>query len=124
MPWQAPTMTVKWGSYFAPDAADEKLIVDTVVASAPHTTQRMRMEKLAPIFSIENVEAALAELEEEQQAQADADLERTQNELAAAHALTNADSSSKAPGRAGAGADKKQAPGGRSGGPPTAKPKA
>ncbi len=77
MPWQSPTITVKWGAYFQPDPADEKLIVDTVVAAAPHTTKRMRMEKLAPLFGIENVEAALEELEEEQNADAERELDAT-----------------------------------------------
>jgi hypothetical protein len=124
MSWQAPTLTVKWGSFFAPDAADEKLIVETVVAAAPYTTERMRMEKLAPLFGIENIEAALAELEEEQQAKADTDLERTTAELAAAHSLTNGNSSKPPGSGAGAGANKKPAPGGGSGSAAPAKPKA
>jgi hypothetical protein len=77
MAWQSPTITVKWGSYFQADPAEEKLIIDGVVAAAPHTTKRMRMEKLAPVFGIENVEAALEELEEEQTADADRELQAT-----------------------------------------------
>lgn len=111
MPWQSPTLTVKWGSFFAPDAADEKMIVDTVVAAAPYTTERMRMEKLAPIFSIENVEAALADLEEEKQAEldteeskADAELERTKVEI---DATAKAKAATQKPAPGGFGAKRK-----------------
>lgn len=129
MAWQAPSLTVKWGSYFQPDPADQKQIVELVKAAldSKAITKRHAVEKLAPIFGIENVEAALEAIEEESQAQAASELERTQNELAAAHALTNGDSNSKAPsgrGGAGSGSDPKQAPGVIGRGAPAAKPKA
>jgi hypothetical protein len=129
MTWTSPSLTVKWGDYFSRDPAEEKQTVEMVAAAltGKSITRRMAMEKLAPIFGIENIEAALTELEEEQQAAADDELERTQNELAAAHALTNGNSS-KPPGGPGSGAggrgNPKPAPGGVGSGAAPAKPKA
>jgi hypothetical protein len=124
MAWQSPTVTVKWGSYFQPDAADEKTIVDMVVAATPYITKRVALEKLAPIFGIENVEAALEELEGEQAAAADDEAQRAQDELAAAHALTNGTSAKPGGARPGSGSDPKKAPGGGSVRAPAPKPKA
>jgi hypothetical protein len=79
MTWQAPTITVKWGHYFQPDPAEQKQIVELVKAAldAKSITKRMAVEKLAPIFGIENVEAALEEIEEEADAAAERELEAT-----------------------------------------------
>lgn len=129
MAWQSPSLTVKWGNYFAPDPAEQKQIVELVgeALTAKSITRRMAMEKLAPIFGVENIEAALTELEEEQRAQAESELERAQNELAHAHALTNGNSS-KPSGGAGSGTgsrgDPPEATGGGGGGAPAPKPKA
>ncbi len=112
MAWQSPTVTVKWGSFFPSDAADEKLIVDTVVAATPHTTKRMRMEKLAPIFGIENIDAALDDLEGEQEADAERELAATTAALDAEARITGA---GKAP------ADGPPGSGGSGGKPPSGK---
>ncbi len=128
MAWQTPSLTVKWGSYFGKDPAEEKATVEFVTAAlaGKAITKRMAIEKLAPIFGIENIEAALTELEEEQAKAADEEAKRAQDELAHAHALANGDNSNQAPNGpgAGAGGNAPKAPNGGSRGGPAAKPKA
>lgn len=105
MPWQAPTVTVKWGSYFEPDAEEEHKIV-TMVQEAmggksgkPIIQLRHALEKVAPIFGIENIESALADLEKEHE-------EAAQRELDATTAALDAEARAK---RAGEGPPAKPA---------------
>lgn len=72
MPWQAPTIAVKWGPYFPPDPEEESKIVSTVQEAlgskngTPIIQLRHAVEKIAPYFGIENIDAALEGLEAEQ----------------------------------------------------------
>jgi len=67
--WQAPALQVKWGDYFRPDPAEQQILVQMVVAalecSVPILTVRLAVEKLAPIFGVDNVSAFLEELQKE-----------------------------------------------------------
>ncbi|HVJ19918.1 MAG TPA: hypothetical protein VM686_31100 [Polyangiaceae bacterium] len=85
---------MKWGSYFAPDVAEQKQVVELVAAArtAKQITGRMAMEKLAPVFGVENIEAALTELEEENDAAA-------QRELDAATAALDAEARARRAGQ-------------------------
>jgi hypothetical protein len=104
MAWQAPSLTVKWGSYFQPDPADQKQIVELVTAAlnSKAITKRHAVEKLAPIFGIENVEAALEAIEEEADAAAQRELDATTAALDA-EARARRASQGAAPGSAGTG---------------------
>jgi hypothetical protein len=115
MGWQPPTITVKWGPYFPPDADEEQKIVTTtqqalgggVGGGTPIITLRSAVEKIAPIFGIENIEAVLDDLEkaaeEKRQKEQDAALTEQQN----LHDLANG----KKPGGAGgAGGTKPKTP--------------
>lgn len=117
MAWQPPSITAKWGAFFAPDPTEQKAIVDMIVAAmsgkgGPLITRRMAIEKLAPIFGIENVDAALEQVEKEAE-------ESAKRELDAATAALG-----KGGGAAGFGKDpggKAPAPGGGSGRPASGK---
>ena len=114
MAWQAPAVTVKWGHYFAPDPAEQKQIVELVGAAltAKTITKRMAVDKLAPIFGIENIEAALEAIEEEANAAAERD-------LAATTAALDAEARTRRPGEnAAPGATPQGGAGGR---PPSGK---
>ncbi len=67
--WQIPTLQVVWGSYFRPDVEDETKVVDMVnkalTAAEPTITLTTAVQKLKPIFGIENVAAHVVELEKE-----------------------------------------------------------
>lgn len=75
MSWQRPSITIKWGDYFPPDPAEQKQLVDlvnTAIGGAvPLLTLRQAVEKIAPIFGIENIEAAVKLVEEDAKKRAD-----------------------------------------------------
>lgn len=84
--WVSPLIQVKWGPYFKPDPADQKVVIDLAVAAINGglITKRIAVEKIASIFDIENVDAVLESLEEEAQETHDSDLEKqveTQKEM-------------------------------------------
>jgi len=79
--WSGPRLTLKWGKYYRPDAEDEQKTVTTTTQSVGLTTLRTRVQKVAPIFEIEDVETYLASLEAE-------NAEREAKEAEAAHTLT------------------------------------
>ena len=115
--WQLPTLTLRWGAYFKPDAADDLAIVQLTAQAkdAGLITKRMALEKLQPTFGIENIDQALEALEEEgalaKQEAADSMLAEQQN----LHDLANGTK----PGGAGAPGKAKPKPssgGGVSGG--------
>lgn len=122
MAWQPPSITVKWGPYFAPDPTEEKAIVDTVVAArageTPLIPLRAAVEKIAPVFGIENIDAAIEKLEEETaQRKADAE-DAAQREQEQLHALAAGKPSAKPGGTPSpSGGDKKPPAGGGSAGP-------
>lgn len=68
--WQIPTLQTKWGTYFAPDVAEQKILIEMVLlaieAGIPLITVKIALQKLAPIFGIENVTAFMEELKKEQ----------------------------------------------------------
>lgn len=65
--WYAPTMVLKWGDYFKPDAADEQVIVNMAIAAKDGgvITRETAVERVRRIFGIENVEEYVKTLEEE-----------------------------------------------------------
>jgi hypothetical protein len=89
MAWQPPTIKVKWGSYFAADPTEQKSLVDMTIAalgkgsSSALITRRQAVEKIAPVFGIENVEAALKDLEKETEERANRELTAATTALAA-----------------------------------------
>jgi len=84
--WFAPSLTLKWPQYNKPGADDEQLTVATTTAArnAGLITRRAAVEKVASIFGIENVDAAMDALEAEDAAQSDKQLtlEHAMNSLA------------------------------------------
>jgi hypothetical protein len=115
MPWQSPSLTVKWGPYFAPDPDEQNKIVTMVqealggTAGTPLITLRAAVEKIAPIFGIENIDAAIEQLEKERE-------ENANRELDAATAALNAEARAFGTGPNAPG--KPPAKGGDSGRPP------
>jgi hypothetical protein len=127
--WQIPTLQVRWGSYFAPDPAEQKVIVEMVLkaleAGVPLLTVKVAIQKLAPIFGIENVTAFIEDLENERlERQAEADeraaqaAEREQQSLHArsakmvANATADHDDGREDDAVAGAGARGRKKPSG------------
>lgn len=84
--WQIPTLQVRWGTYFKPDADEQKKIVEMVLAAleagVPILTVKVAIQKLAPIFGIENVTAFMETLEEERLARQQEADERAANSAA------------------------------------------
>jgi len=121
MPWVEPSITLRWGPYSKPDPEEQTAIVTLTQAALggpggkPLITKRAAVEKIADIFGIEDIDAALEALEKElaeaDQKAADAALTEQQN----LHALANG---TKPGGPGGAGGAKSKAPpgGGSSGG--------
>jgi hypothetical protein len=94
--WQIPTLQIRWGDYFKPDAAEQKVITEMVLAALdagiPLLTVKVAIQKLAPIFGIENITAYLEDLEAERlERQAEADqraAEATKREREDLHAMS------------------------------------
>jgi hypothetical protein len=86
VPWLDPSLSLRWGPYTKLDGDEQQKIVTAVVSAKKEgiITTRMALEKIAPIFGIENVDAALHTLEEEQQ-------KRDQAEVAKATAQATAE---------------------------------
>jgi hypothetical protein len=78
--WQPPSLQVKWGSYFRPDAEDEAKQVDSTIKAKDGglLTLRKAVEKVAPIYDIENVDAYLEELEGENAVAEEKELAKTE----------------------------------------------
>jgi hypothetical protein len=78
--WHPPTFRIEWGDYFRPDAAEQAQLTTMVVAAlnsaVPFLTVKVAVQKLAPFFGIDNVDAYLdglkKETDERQQKSADA----------------------------------------------------
>jgi len=66
MPWQPPSLSVTWPSYFRPTPEDQKALGDTVRddLDANLITLKTAVEKRADFYGIEDVEAYVAELEQ------------------------------------------------------------
>ncbi len=115
MPWQAPSLTVKWGAYTKPDPEEQLQTVQAVQQAMGTPTKllpvRTALEKLrdAGFIGADNLEAVLDELEKEQaeaDAKAEADADRQLND---AVAIADATAKAKA-GAAGGGAPPKGPP--------------
>ncbi len=89
--WQTPTLQIVWGPYFAPDPAEQQQIVAMVLAAlqstVPVLTVRLALQKLAPIFNIENLSAIEEALEEESEKRKQAQLDQVKAEQQALHQL-------------------------------------
>lgn len=79
MPYNGPTLTLKWGDYYKPDATEEGLIVDTAIKAKEGgiATLRQAVEMTKRVLGVENVDAAVEALKEEAEERAKRD-----NELA------------------------------------------
>lgn len=115
MPWQPPSLTVKWGPYRKPSPEEQLQAAQAVEAllGAPTKllTTRIALEKLrdAGVIDADNLEAVLDELKKEQEEadkKAEADAAR---EVDNAIAVANATAKAKADA-AGAGAPPKGPP--------------
>ncbi len=89
--WQPPTIQVIWGEYFKPDPDDQQKIINMVIAALgspiPVLTVRLALQKLAPIFGIENIAAIEEQLEAEAQIRAERAFENTAREQEMFHGL-------------------------------------
>jgi hypothetical protein len=67
VPWLDPSLSLRWGPYTKLDGAEQSAIVTATIAAKKNgiITTRMAVEKVARIFNVENVDAALTALEEE-----------------------------------------------------------
>lgn len=106
-----PELDLKWPDHFMPGPQEELYTVQAVMAAAAEVPQRYRLQKLAPIFGIDNVDIAMDELAEEKEAKAQADIEQ---QHALVKSLADADPTA-AQGPAGGGASNKK-PGARGNG--------
>jgi hypothetical protein len=82
VPWLKPSLSLRWGSYTKLDGDEQKQIVDATIQAhaAGLITLRMAVEKLAPVYGIENVDAVLEALKKEKK-------EKQQDALANAEAM-------------------------------------
>ena len=103
MPWLEPSLSLRWGPYTKLDGDEQGIIVKaTLVAKEGGIiTTRMAVEKIAPFFGIENVDAAIEAIEEEKKKNAEEALQQTVAEQKSLHGIMNAADESGA-GRAGA----------------------
>lgn len=123
MPWLDPSLSLRWGTYTKLDGDEQQKIVAATVQAkdAGICTTRQAVEKVAPIFGTENVDAVMEALEEEADERAAKALDQTTAEQKALHDLTSNDE-----GGAGTRGGKKPkgAPSGGSGGGAAAAPSA
>jgi hypothetical protein len=67
VPWLEPSLSLRWGPYAKLDGDEQSKIVTATIAAkdAGICTTRQAVEKVAPVFGTENVDAVLAALEKE-----------------------------------------------------------
>lgn len=67
MSWISPTIQLEWGPYFRADPEEQKKIVDMVTSTMDTglIPRRELAAKLAPVFNISNIDAALATADKE-----------------------------------------------------------
>jgi hypothetical protein len=87
--WEPPHIKVEWGSYFKPDPEEQAKIVRMCVEAMGANVVPLRsvIEKLAPIFGFDNIDAIVELIEEEQSARDERELEKTTSEAEALHKL-------------------------------------
>lgn len=102
-------LSLRWGKYTKPDGQEENQIITAALAcrKEKEITRRMFIEKVAPIFGIENVDAALDAIEKELAADAEKQLTQTAAEQKSMHAIAN-----QASDPSGSEAEQQGAPGG------------
>lgn len=85
--WSVPSLQIIWGDYFKPDPEDQQKIIAMVVSALsspiPVLTLGLALQKIAPIFGIENIAAIQEQLEQEQADRDAHQLEKTTAEHAA-----------------------------------------
>jgi hypothetical protein len=66
---EKPGITLRWGDYYAPEPAEEKATAEALAAidKIVPLPMRIKLQKLARILDIENVDAVLEEIEAEQE---------------------------------------------------------
>lgn len=73
--WRMPALHIEWGRYFKPDPEEERkivtLVLDAFSTDTPLITLKLALQKIAPVFGIENVSALEAELEQQAQKRAE-----------------------------------------------------
>ncbi len=107
MPWQAPSLTVKWGPYRTPSPEEQLAGVQAVMAAAgvgaklfPVKTALEKLRDLG-ILNADNLQDVLDELDREQKeadAKAEADADRALND-----AVAIADATAAAKAKSGGG---------------------
>lgn len=114
MPWQPPSLTVRWGPYRAPSPEEQKQAIDGVMSllggggSAGSTTgtkiitREMALEKLKSegVIEFESTEAVIQALEDEQ-AEADEKARADAKNALADAAAIQVDTAKKLPQRNG-----------------------
>lgn len=121
-----PSLRITWGSYSKPEPEEEQQIVTTVRLAMgggagggePLITKRVAIEKLQPIFGIENIDAMIEELDKETAERQAKALEHTTAEASALHGIVNDDAAGKP-----SGPPKGNGPGGNAPGDPAPKAK-
>jgi hypothetical protein len=103
MPWLKPSLALRWGSYTKLDGDEQGQIVDATIKAKDGglITRRMAVEKIAPIFGIENVDAVIAALEKEDATNAAKALEQNKAEQKALHELASKNANQSGLGDAG-----------------------
>lgn len=113
MPWVDPGLSLRWGAYSKPDPEEQTAIVTLTQAALGGAggqaliTTRCAVEKIAGIFGIEDIDAAVEALEEEQAARKEEEADAALTEQQNLHALANG---TKPGGAGGAGSKKPKAP--------------
>lgn len=114
MPWQPPSLTVKWGPYRQPSPEEQLAGAQSVAALAGPGTKlfpvKTALEKLRDlgILNADNLQDVLDELDREQKAadeKATADADRALND-----AIAVADATAKAKAQSGSGGARPKAP--------------
>ncbi len=84
-------LSLRWGPYMKLDGDEQGKIVTAALACRKENeiTRRMFVEKVAPIFGIENVDAAVDAIEKENEENAKKMLEQTTAEQKSMHAIAN-----------------------------------
>lgn len=82
-----PELELRWGPYFKLDSSDEKAVADALASidKVIGITDRMKLRKLRSILGIDNIDAALEEIEEERERRVLEAQERMKSEASAFH---------------------------------------
>jgi len=111
--WTDPPLSLQWGTWFQPNAQDDKDLVETTKTAydARFITLKTAIEKLKRTFGIDNIDAYLESLKEESDERA----EKEQDDLAASIAQAHAKLNGAPAKRTGAGFEESDPEGGSGG---------